>query len=173
MEPKFFSFVWRYSKRDQLIILALTFLSFPLVYISLEIPKIIINEAISGTDFPKDFMGLELEQIPYLLMMCGLFLLMVISINAIKWFMNVQIGMTGERMLRRLRFMLFERVLLFKMTRFRTTKPGEVIQSILGEIEPLGGFIGEVIATPCFQGGLLIVYTTFIFMQDWTLGLAA
>ena len=173
MEPKFFSFVWRYSKRDQLIILALTFLSFPLVYISLEIPKIIINEAISGTDFPKEFMGLELEQVPYLLVMCGLFLLMVVSINAIKWFMNVQIGMTGERMLRRLRFMLFERVMLFKMTRFRTTKPGEVIQSILGEIEPLGGFIGEVIATPCFQGGLLIVYTTFIFVQDWTLGLAA
>ncbi|MEM9062858.1 MAG: ABC transporter transmembrane domain-containing protein [Pseudomonadota bacterium] len=173
MDAKFFTFVWRHSKRDQLIILALTFLSFPLVYISLEIPKIIINEAISGTDFPKDFYGLELDQVPYLLVLCGLFLFMVVAINGIKWVMNVQIGMTGERMLRRLRFMLFERVMLFKMTRFRTTKPGEIIQSILGEIEPLGGFIGEVIATPCFQGGLLCVYVTFIFVQDWTLGLAA
>mgnify|MGYP001793614071 CR=1 FL=1 len=173
MDAKFFTFVWRHSKRDQLIILALTFLSFPLVYTSLEIPKIIINEAISGTDFPKDFFGLELDQVPYLLVLCGAFLLLVVAINAIKWVMNVQIGMTGERMLRRLRFMLFERVMLFKMTRFRTTKPGEIIQSILGEIEPLGGFIGEVIATPCFQGGLLCVYVTFIFMQDWTLGLAA
>lgn len=173
MEAKFFKFVWRYSKRDQLIILALTFLSFPLVYISLEIPKIIINEAISGTDFPKEIMGFEFEQIPYLLLLCAAFLFMVVAINAIKWVMNVQIGMTGERMLRRLRFMLFERVMLFKMTRFRTTKPGEIIQSILGEIEPLGGFFGEVISTPCFQGGLLCVYVTFIFVQDWTLGLAA
>ena len=173
MEAKFFKFVWRYSKRDQLIILGLTFLSFPLVYISLEIPKIIINEAISGTDFPKEVLGLEFEQIPYLLLLCTAFLFMVIAINGIKWVMNVRVGMTGERMLRRLRFMLFERVMLFKMTRFRTTKPGEIIQSILGEIEPLGGFIGEVIATPCFQGGLLIVYVTFIFVQDWTLGLAA
>lgn len=173
MDSKFFSFVWRYSKRDQLIILALTIASFPLVYISLEIPKIIINEAISGTDFPKEIFGFEFEQIPYLLLMCSLFLLMVVSINGLKWLMNVQVGMTGERMLRRLRYMLFERVMRFRMARFRTTKPGEVIQSILGEIEPLGGFIGEVISTPCFQGGLLCVYVTFIFVQDWMLGLAA
>ncbi|MEM7743697.1 MAG: ABC transporter transmembrane domain-containing protein [Pseudomonadota bacterium] len=173
MDSKFFAFVWRYSKRDQLIILALTIASFPLVYISLEIPKIIINEAISGTDFPKNFFGLELEQIPYLLVLCLSFLFLVVAINGIKWLMNVQIGMTGERMLRRLRYMLFERVMRFRMQRFRQTKPGEVIQSILGEIEPLGGFIGEVIATPCFQGGLLAVYVTFIFVQDWILGLAA
>ena len=173
MDSKFFSFVWRYSKRDQIIILILTVVSFPLVYISLEIPKIIINDAIDGSDFPKEFLGFEFEQIPFLLLMCCLFLLMVVLINGIKWLMNVQIGMTGERMLRRLRYMLFERVMLFKMTRFRRTKPGEVIQSILGEIEPLGGFIGEVIATPFFQGGLLCVYVTFIFVQDWVLGLAA
>lgn len=173
MDHRFFSFVWRYSKRDQLVILALTFTSFPLVYISLEIPKIIINEAISGTDFPKEILGMEFEQVPYLLALCGLFLLMIVLINGIKWLMNVQIGMTGERMLRRLRFMLFERVMRFRIARFRTTKPGEIIQSILGEIEPLGGFIGEVIATPCFQGGLLTVYVTFIFVQDWALGLAA
>ena len=173
MDAKFFSFVWRHSKRDQLIILALTVASFPILYMSLEIPKIIINDAISGEDFPKELIGLEFEQIPYLLLLCGAFLFLVVALNGIKWFMNVQIGMTGERMLRRLRYMLFERVMLFKMARFRQTKPGEVIQSILGEIEPLGGFIGEVIATPCFQGGQLFVYMTFIYMQDWVLGLAA
>ena len=173
MEAKFFSFVWKYSKRDQLIISALTVASFPLVYISLEVPKIIINEAISGTDFPKDVFGFDFEQIPYLLLLCGLYLFLVIAINGIKWVMNVQIGMTGERMLRRLRYMLFERVMRFRIGKFRSTKPGEVIQSILGEIEPLGGFFGEVISTPFFQGGLLCVYVTFIFVQDWVLGLAA
>ncbi|MBY8974455.1 ABC transporter ATP-binding protein/permease [Rhodobacteraceae bacterium NNCM2] len=173
MDTRFFTFVWRYSKREQLFILALTFLSFPLVYASLEIPKIIVNDAIDGSDFPQEILGFELEQIPYLLVLCGVFLILVIIINGIKWVMNVAIGMTGERMLRRLRFMLFEHVMRFRMGRFRTTKPGEVIQSMLGEIEPLGGFIGEVIATPAFQGGLLIVYSVFIFAQDWLLGLAA
>jgi putative ABC transport system ATP-binding protein len=173
MEKRFFSFVWRYSKREQLFILALTVTSFPLVYISLEIPKIIINDAISGRDFPREILGFQLQQIPYLLLLCGAFLGMVVLINGIKWLMNITIGMCGERMLRRLRFVLFEHVMLFRISRFRTTKPGEVIQSMLGEIEPLGGFFGEVIATPAFQGGLLCVYVVFIFMQDLWLGLAA
>ncbi len=173
MDSRFLSFVWRYSKRDQLIILALTVASFPLVYVSLEIPKIIINQAIGGKDFPKEVLGVEFGQIPYLLMLSFLFLLMVVAINGIKWVMNVRIGIAGERMLRRMRFMLFERVMLFRIERFRSIKSGEVIQSLLGEIEPLGGFIGEVVSTPCFQGGLLVVYCTFIFVQDWVLGLAA
>ena len=112
MDSKFFSFVWRHSKRDQLIILALTIISFPLVYISLELPKIIINDAISGTDFPKDIFGFEVDQIPYLMTLSALFLFMVVAINGLKWFMNVRVGMTGERMLRRLRYLLFERVML-------------------------------------------------------------
>jgi putative ABC transport system ATP-binding protein len=173
MEAGFFRFVWRYSKREQLIILALTVLSFPLIYVSLEIPKIIVNDAISGRDFPREVFGIELQQIPYLMLLCGGFLTMVVLINGIKWLLNVTIGMCGERMLRRLRFMLFEQVMRFRMARFRTTKPGEVIQSMLGEIEPLGGFIGEVIATPAFQGGQLAVYVVFIFVQDLWLGLAA
>lgn len=173
MDTNFLSFVWRHSKREQLVILAITFASFPFVYLSLELPKIIINEAIDGTDWPRDVLGFEMEQIPYLLFLCGIFLSLVVLINVLKWFLNIAIGMCGERMLRRLRFMLFERVMRFRMRRFRTMKPGEVIQSLMGEIEPLGGFIGEVIATPAFQGGLLVVYTVFIFVQDVFLGLAA
>ena len=173
MESRFFRFVWRHSRWDQIIILFLTVLTFPLVLFSLELPKEIINEAIEGRDFPKVWFGVEFEQVPYLLALSGLFLLMVILINALKWLMNVRVGMAGERMLRRMRFLLFERVMLFRIGRFRSSKPGEIIQSILGEIEPLGGFFGEVIATPAFQGGLLVVYTTFIFLQDVVLGLAA
>ncbi|HUF55400.1 MAG TPA: ABC transporter transmembrane domain-containing protein [Thermohalobaculum sp.] len=173
MDSKFLSFVWRYSKREQIFILILTVVSFPFVYLSLEIPKIIINEAIDGSDFPKVVLGFEFEQIPYLILLCFAFLAMVVAINGIKWLLNVSVGMTGERMLRRLRYMLFERVMRFRVARFRTTKPGEVIQSMLGEIEPLGGFIGEVVSTPAFQGGLLCVYMVFIFMQHVWLGLAA
>ncbi|MEE8453264.1 MAG: ABC transporter ATP-binding protein/permease [Limibaculum sp.] len=173
MDSRFFNFVWRHSKREQIIILALTVSSFPLIYISLEIPKIIINDAISGRDFPREILGIEFQQIPYLLLLCGAFLVMVVLINGIKWLLNIIVGMCGERMLRRLRFLLFEHVMRFRISRFRTTKPGEVIQSMLGEIEPLGGFFGEVIATPAFQGGQLCVYVAFIFVQDLWLGLAA
>jgi putative ABC transport system ATP-binding protein len=173
MEAGFLKFVWKYSKREQFFILALTLLSFPLVYFSLDIPKTIVNQAINGRDFPKTILGFEFEQVPYLLFMCFVFLAMVVIINGIKWLLNISVGMTGERMLRRLRFTMFEQVMRFPISRFRNTKPGAVIQAMLGEVEPLGGFIGEVIATPAFQGGLLCVYVFFIFMQDLWLGLAA
>jgi putative ABC transport system ATP-binding protein len=173
MDTTLFAFTWRHSKVQQIGILMLTLASFPFVYLSLELPKIIINEAISGTDFPRVILGVEFGQIPYLLMLCGVFLGLIVLINAFKWVINVGVGMLGERMLRRLRYMLYERVLRFRMERFRTQRPGEIIQSVLGEIEPLGGFIGEIIATPVFQGGLLTVYIVFIFVQDPYLGAAA
>ncbi|MEO1530683.1 MAG: ABC transporter ATP-binding protein [Pseudomonadota bacterium] len=167
------SFVWRHSKLDQIILLALTVASFPLVYLSLEVPKIIINEAIGGTDFPREILGVELAQVPFLFALCGLFLGLVVVINGFKWLINVGIGMAGERLLRRLRFMLVERVMRVPMARYRSVRPGETIQSIMGEIELLGGFFGEVVVTPIFQGGLLLVFITFIFVQDFWLGLAA
>ncbi len=173
LEPGFLRFVWRHSARDQLFVLAVTVATFPLVYLSLEIPKMIVNDAIQGSGFPRAVFGVPFGQTQWLLLLCGLFLALVLGINALKWLLNVQVGMTGERMLRRLRLLLFQRVLRFRIARFRSMKPGEILQSIMGEIEPLGGFIGEVIATPLFQGGLLTVYLTFIFVQDFWLGLAA
>ena len=102
-----------------------------------------------------------------------LFLGLVVAINGFKWLINVGVGMAGERLLRRLRFLLTERVARFPRARLRRLRPGETIQSIMGEIEPLGGFFGEVAVTPIFQGGLLAVYVAFIFVQDVWLGLAA
>ncbi|MEM7500297.1 MAG: ABC transporter transmembrane domain-containing protein [Pseudomonadota bacterium] len=167
------SFVWQHSKLDQIVLLALTIGSFPLVYLSLEVPKIIINEAIGGADFPRDILGFEMRQVPFLLTLCLCFLGLVVTINGFKWLINVGIGMSGERLLRRLRFTLVDRVMRVPMARYRSVRPGETIQSIMGEIEMLGGFFGEVVVTPVFQGGLLLVYITFIFVQDVWLGLAA
>ncbi len=46
MEPTLFSFIWKYSKRQQIGLLLFTLLSFPFLYVSLELPKKIINDAI-------------------------------------------------------------------------------------------------------------------------------
>ncbi len=44
---------------------------------------------------------------------------------------------------------------------------------ITSEVEDVGGFIGEAVALPAYQGGMLAVQIGFIFMQDPLLGLAA
>src|SRR3546814_17781678 len=50
---------------------------------------------------------------------------------------------------------------------------GEIIPMITAEVEPLGGFVGDSISLPAFQGGTLITILFFLFMQDPVLGLAA
>ncbi|MEL7462544.1 MAG: ABC transporter ATP-binding protein/permease [Pseudomonadota bacterium] len=177
MEKKLLKFVWTNGKLDTIKTLILTFMTFPVIYISLEIPKIIVNEALGAgntpVEYPTEFLFMELDQMSYLFVLCGLFITMIVLNNGLKFFLNVQIGLTSERMLRRLRYGLYESVMRFRIRRFQHMKQGEIVQSVMGEVEPLGGFFGEVISTPVWQGGMLIVYMTFILMQDLYLGIAA
>lgn len=173
MERSLFAFIWRYSKRQQIAILGMTVISFPILYMTLELPKWIVNDAISGDDFPKVVLGFELEQIAYLVALCFGFLALVVLNNMVKYVLNIYKGVAGERMLRRLRFMLYNSILRFRLQRFRRVSSGELIPMITAEVEDVGVFIGEAIATPAFQGGTLLVYVTFIFAQDPFLGAAA
>ncbi|MEO1197968.1 MAG: hypothetical protein AAFX39_01860, partial [Pseudomonadota bacterium] len=69
MEQTLFAFIWRNSSRQQIIVLCITLLSFPILYYSLELPKIIINDAIGddAAPFPREYFGQTYEQVPYLL----------------------------------------------------------------------------------------------------------
>ncbi len=175
MESSLFRYIWKHSKREQIIILLVTFCSFPLLYYSLDLPKMIVNQALQGTDWPQPlpYVGIEVDQIPYLLTLCFAFLALVIINNAIKFWLNTAKNLLGERMLRRLRYELYQRVLRFRLPRFRQVSQGEIIPMITSEVDPLGNYIGDAIALPAFQGGTLIVYLYFIFAQDVLLGTAA
>ena len=173
MEKTLFKFIWRYSKRDQIILLILTAISFPFLYLSLDLPKTIINKAIGGKDVPEEIFGMTVDQIDYLLILSGAFLALVFVNGGFKFYVNVFRGQLGERMLRRLRYSLLARVLRFPLPQFKKVSQGEVIQMVNTEVEPLGGFVGDSIALPAFQGGTLLTILIFMFIQDWMLGLAA
>ena len=175
MESSIFRFVLKYSRREQVLLLALTIVSFPFLYLSLDLPKTIINEAID-TDtaaFPVHVFGFEFGHIEYLLFLCSIFLGLVLINGGFKYFINVYRGVVGERMLRRLRYDLFVRVLRFPLPHFRRTSQGELVSMIVAETEPLGGYIGDSIALPAFQGGMLLTILVFMFVQDPVLGAAA
>jgi len=193
MEKTIFGYVWRFSRRQQLNLTVMSVLSLPFLYMFYEVPKTIINEAIQGDEasFPVDLaekaqvdvFGLEipllgpwpifLEQTTYLFVLAGVFLLLVGVNQGFKYVINVYKGLTGERMLRRLRFELFSRVLRFPLPTFRKMSQGEIIPMVTAEVEPLGGFIGDAFSLPVFQGGYLITILIFLFMQDWRMAAAA
>ena len=173
MAEKMTRFVWRHSARDQLVLLFFTVLTFPIIWITLELPKTIINEAISGTDFPKTFLGVPLEQTQYLIALCFAYLLAISVNNGVKYAQNVQRGILGERMLRRMRFDLYRRVMGRPLSRLKGTSPGELVQMISAELAPIGDFVGAIISTPVSQGGSFLVYLSFIIVQNPLIGAAA
>ncbi|KAA3625583.1 MAG: ATP-binding cassette domain-containing protein, partial [Proteobacteria bacterium] len=173
MEKSIYKYVLRYTLKDQLSLLVLTLVNLPFIYISLEIPKIIINGAIGGQGAPYALFGMPMGQVGYLMALCFAFLAVIGLNGGIKYTINVYSGIVGERMLMRFRYELYQRILRFPLPHFKRTSQGEIIPMITSETEPLGGFIGESFTLPAFQGGLLLTYLFFIFQQDLFLGLAA
>ena len=178
MERSLFGFIIRYSKRDQLRIVPFVLLTMVVYYASLDLPKTIINEAIQGGRFPEGastagFFGLELGRLEYLFALSMIFLGLIVLNGWLKFQINTMKGWMGERMLRRLRYALYDHILRFPLARFRRAKAAEMATMIKDEVEPLGGFVGEALITPLFLGGQAATAMFFILYQHWALGLIA
>jgi putative ABC transport system ATP-binding protein len=103
--------------------------------------------------------------------MSFVFLAAVIVNNQFRKSINTQKGRMGERMLRRLRYELYDRILRFPAAHFRKVKQAELATMIKDEVEPLGGFIGDAYVQPMFLGGQALTAVIFIMMQNFLLSL--
>ena len=175
IERSLFSFIWKYSKRDQFILLILTTSLFPLLYLTLELPKRIINDAISADQayVYLDWLDIELDQVTYLMVLCGAFLLSVIAHGLTKMRINTMKGILSERMLRRYRYTLIGRIMRFPQPYLRRTSQGEMVSMITSEAEPMGGMMGDAISLPVLQMGQMATILFFLFAQSFWFGLAA
>lgn len=178
MEKNLYSFILKYSLKQQVIITLLSIVSFVPYYYYLSIPKSIVNQGIEGKDisFPVDLFGLglwQMDRTTYLFWLCGVFLFLVLVQQGFKYAINYFQGVAGERMLRRLRYELYAHILRFPLPTFRRTSQGEIIPMVIAEVEPVGGFIGESFALPIFQGGMLLVIFGFLLLQNPLMALAA
>ncbi|WP_414471735.1 ABC transporter transmembrane domain-containing protein [Microvirga sp. M2] len=172
-------------------------LSQPFYFISLDLPRQIVNEAIQGDAF-KDgnitapflrlhidwprwlgggslqlFEGFQVGRVGLLIGLSCLFLFFVIINNGFKYWINLAKGVLGERMLRRMRFDLFAMVLRFTPEALRTVKSSETATIIKDEVEPIGGFIGDAFITPVLLGLQALTALFFIMVQNVWLGLMA
>ena len=175
MEHSIYRYVIRHSLRAQVVLTLLAIASFPFLYAFYELPKQIVNRVIQGDtgDFPVVALGFSLSQLEFLFTLCVGFLLLVVANQGFKYAINVLAGRTGERMLRRLRYDLYSRILRFPLPHFRKLSHGEIITMITAEVEPLGGFIGDAFKLPVFQGGYLLVILAFLLVQNWVMAAAA
>ena len=173
MESSLARYIWKYSRRQQMVVVLLTFASFPILYLTLEIPKWIINEALGDPESSKTFLGMSFEPVDYLIMLCFLLLGLIVVNGVIKMRINTMKGIIGERLVRRMRYTLIQNILRFPLPYFSRISSGEMISTVTAETEPLGGYIGESYALPLFQGGTMITILIFMFAQDVVFGLAS
>ena len=197
MEKSLFRYIWTHSKREQLFICFVVLLSQPFYFISLDLPRRIVNEAIQGEAFKEGnvtapflqlhidwpqwlgggtlrlFDGFQVGRIGLLLGLSCLFLFFVVVNNGFKYWINLAKGVLGERMLRRMRFDLFLMVLRFTPDALRTVKSSETATIIKDEVEPIGGFIGDAFITPVLLGMQALTALFFIMVQNVWLGLMA
>ena len=125
MQRNLFSYIWRFSRPEQIVILLYVVLAQVFYFLSLSVPKAIVNNGIQGIAF-KDkpterifsieiplpdflggtihlFHGFTVDQTEYLVAMSFAFLAAVIVNAQFRRTINTQKGRMGERMLRRLR----------------------------------------------------------------------
>lgn len=171
-----FAYIWRYSRKQQIVLVIGTLLYMPLLYAFFELPKMIINGALqppAGTFPGKVLWGMPVSQVDYLILLCLALLGLMLVTAGLRYALSVQKGVLGEIMLRRLRYDLFTQILRFPLQHFRRISAGEVVTMATAEAEPLGRYMGVAVANPVLQAGTLVTAMTFLFVQDWVLGLAA
>lgn len=194
MEPNVFRYIWMHTKREQVMIVLVVILSMVPYYLALDLPKQIVNRPLQGMGFDgpgstqpfldlsltlpflgeiRIFDGLQLERVPLLFALSLAFLLLVIINGLFKFYINVRKGLLGERLLRRARYELVDRILRFPPQRFRQAKSGEMASLVKDEIEPLGGFAADAFTQPAMLGGQAVTAMFFIFIQHFWLGVLA
>jgi len=146
---------------------------FPLLYLTLELPKRIINDAIGAASPVVDVLGYSLPQTTFLIILCIAFLLAVLAHGLMKMRINTMKGVLSERMLRRFRYQLISRALRFPQPYFERVSQGEMVSMITAESEPMGGLMGDAISQPVLQAGQMITILSFLFLQSIWFGLAA
>ncbi|WP_137390398.1 ABC transporter ATP-binding protein [Rhodoligotrophos defluvii] len=167
--PGVFGYLLRQTWRSQLWLLLGAVLSLPVLYATLELPKVIINNAIDSGHFPIRFGGFLLSQSEFLFILCFLFLAAVLANGSLKYLVNLYTGRVAEALVRRLRLTVHREW----RRRGRPGGPAQLIPVVTQEVEPVGGFAGEAFVLPVLQGGTFLTILTFMLVQDPILGAAA
>ncbi len=146
---------------------------FPLLYLTLELPKRIINDAIGSQTSVIQYYGFQFSQVTFLAILCAAFLFSVLLHGLVKMRINTMKGILSERMLRRFRYQLIGRVLLFPQPYFERVSQGELVSMVTAESEPMGGLMGDAISQPVLQAGQMVTILGFLFVQSFWFGVAA
>ncbi|MBD3849513.1 multidrug ABC transporter ATPase [Bosea sp. SSUT16] len=167
------TYIIRATARPQVKLVIISILTLPTAWLLLEIPKHIINHALSDTGdsghVDMALFGLPLDRITLLFALCAGYL-GTLSLNGLIKYTAMRIrGRVSERLVRRLRLGVLRRARAGATAEQRAHLSAVVVQ----EVEPIGYFGGSLAVVPVIQGGALLTSILFLLMQNPALALAA
>jgi ABC-type multidrug transport system fused ATPase/permease subunit len=156
-----FRYVFTGSWPHQLALVVLTVVTFLLEIVPLEIQRRVINNLVKERAFQ------------WVVILCAAYAGAVLFQGATKLGLNVYRGWVGENAIRDLR-----RHILAYLRVARIAAPGSEARGVgaamlVGEAEPIGGFVGGSISEPLLQGGILLSVLAYIVHLDRWMAAAA
>ena len=156
-----FRYVFAVSWRHQIALLILTVVTFLLEVAPLEIQRRVVNDLVKERSFSL------------IVTLCGAYAGVVLVQGATKLALNVYRGWVGENATRDLR-----RHVLAYLRIARVAAPGPEARGvgtamIVGEVEPIGGFVGSSVCEPLLQAGILLSVLAYIVHIDRWMAAAA
>lgn len=149
MPTRLYAYVYKVSGGQQLRLCLLTILVFPLTLAPLELQRRIVDDAIAGSE-----LGL-------LAMLGGLYLAILFVHGGMKYLRNIYQNRIAEGVTRLLRLRITH------ADAFGAEADEGTKQSIVAsEAERVGGFVGESIAFPLLQGGIVLSVAAYMLVIE-------
>jgi ABC-type multidrug transport system fused ATPase/permease subunit len=159
MPVSVYRYVFRNSKWQQVVVIALTLSLLPLAPVPLELQRRMLDDAVANADTDL------------LIRLCGLYLLALLAAAGLKLAMRIQRELISARIVHSLRRSVYYNIYtVTPPSKLKASAAGEdvvdegaVVSMLSSEVEKLGGFAGSAISGPLLQIGTLIVVISYMF----------
>jgi ABC-type bacteriocin/lantibiotic exporter with double-glycine peptidase domain len=154
MPQSLYRFIWQSSRKQQIGLVLLTLVVAPMSMVPLELQRRIVDDAVHNQD------------LAYLLLLCGLYLVVLLVQGGLKYTLNVYRGSLVERIALQLRDRIFAVLVdgpLKHGERQTAVDKGAVVSMTSAEVEEVAGFVGDSISFPLLQAGTAFGTLGYLF----------
>lgn len=159
MPQSVYRYIFRYSKKRQVVVIGMTLALLPLAPIPLELQRRLLDDAVANKD------------VSLLVWLAALYVAALLLGAGIKLAMRIQRELISAQIVHTLRRSVF--YCIYTMTppsKIKASADGEdvvdegaVVSMLSSEVEKLGGFAGSAISGPLLQVGTLISVLGYMF----------
>ncbi len=154
MPKSLYAFIWKVSRRDQIVLCVITLVVAGMSMAPLELQRRIVNDAI------------ESRNLHGMMLLCGLYLVVLLLQGGLKYWMNVARGGLVERVALQLRRRIFKHLIggpVHHRDGAAHIDKGAVVSMTSAEVEEVAGFVGDAISVPLLQAGTAFGTLGYLF----------